>query len=249
MSKGTIIVTGGSRGIGAATSLLAAERGYAVCINYTSNSERAEQVVASIRSKGGKASAVQADVSDEAAVQSLFETAERELGPLTALVNNAGTTGKIGRLLDLDTKILRSVLDVNILGTILCARQAVRRMSTARGGQGGAIVNVSSRAAQLGSPNEYVHYAASKAAVETFTIGMAKEVATEGIRINCVSPGLVETEIHAAGGDAGRVQRIAGNVPLQRGGQPEEIAKAILWLLSDEASYCVGSILVVSGGR
>jgi NAD(P)-dependent dehydrogenase (short-subunit alcohol dehydrogenase family) len=246
---GTIIITGGGRGIGAAVAQLAAQRGYSVCVNYADRSDRANQVVAAIRGSGGKAIAVQADVSDEQAVKTLFDTAINELGPLTVLVNNAGITGKIGRLVDLETQVLRRTLDINVLGAMLCSREAVRRMSTNRGGNGGSIINISSRAAQLGSPNEYVHYAASKAAVETLTIGLSKEVASEGIRVNCVSPGIIETEIHAAGGDAGRVQRIAPQVPMQRAGRPDEVAAAVLWLASDEASYCCGAILSVSGGR
>lgn len=246
---GTIIVTGSGRGIGAATALLAAQRGYAVCVNYTNRPERAEQIVATIRDRGGRAIAVQADVSDEEAVKTLFEAASEQLGPLVALVNNAGITGKLGRLVEQDAQNLRRILDINILGTILCSREAVRHMSTNFGGKGGAIVNISSRAVQYGGPNEYVHYAASKAAVETFTLGLAREVAAEGIRINCVSPGLITTEIHAEAGDAERVQRAAHQIPMQRGGEPEEVAAAILWLLSDEASYCTGSVLAVGGGR
>ena len=248
---GTIIITGSGRGIGAATARLAAQKGYAVCVNYTAQAQRAEETVKSIQESGGTAIGVEADVSDEAAVQAMFERATHELGPLVALVNNAGITGKIGRLAELETADLRRLLEVNILGTIICSREAVRRMSFTTGGQGGAIVNLSSRAAQHGSPNEFVHYAASKAAVETFTFGLAGEVAGEGIRVNCVSAGLVDTEIHATMGDAGRgrVQRFASRIPMQRAGQPEEIAQAILWLLSEEASYCNGSILAVSGGR
>lgn len=247
--NGTIIITGSGRGIGAATALLAGRRGYAVCVNYLANRERAEQVVETIREFGGRAIAVQADVSDEGAIQMLFDTATEQLGPIVALVNNAGITGKLGRLAELETQSLRRVMNVNVIGTILCAREAVRRMSTASGGQGGAIVNISSRAAQLGSPNEYVHYAASKAAVETFTVGLAIEVAQEGIRVNCVSSGVIATEIHAAAGDPERLQRYASRIPMQRTGKPEEVAAAILWLLSEEASYCTGTILAVSGGR
>src|SRR5579884_422906 len=207
MMARTIIVTGSGRGIGAATALLAAQKGYAVCVNYTNRPERAEQIVATIRDGGGRAIAVQADVSDEGAVRTLFDEATGQLGPLVALVNNAGITGKLGRLVEQDTQTLRRVLDINILGTMLCSREAVRRMSTGFGGTGGAIVNISSRAIQYGGPNDYVHYAASKAAVETFTLGLAREVAAEGIRVNCVSPGLIATEIHAEAGDAGRAER------------------------------------------
>lgn len=246
---GTIIITGSGRGIGAATALLAAQKGYSVCINYTNRGDSANQIVETIRRQGDNAIAVQADVSNEASIKAMFDTAITELGPLTALVNSAGITGKLGRLVDVDTQSLRRVLEVNIIGTMLCSREAVRRMSTASGGHGGAIVNISSRAAQYGGPNEYVHYAASKAAVESFTIGLAREVANEGIRVNCVSPGLIETEIHAEAGDAQRLQRMAGQIPMQRVGKPEEVAAAIFWLLSDEASYCTGSILSVGGGR
>jgi NAD(P)-dependent dehydrogenase (short-subunit alcohol dehydrogenase family) len=245
----TIIVTGSGRGIGAATALVAAQKGYAVCVNYLNQRESAEEVASAIREVGGKALAIQADVSDELAVHMMFDMATEQLGPITALVNNAGITGKIGRLADLETANLRRLLDINVLGTIICAREAVRRMSTALGGNGGGIVNISSRAAQHGSPTEFVHYAASKAAVESFTFGLASEVAGEGIRVNCVSAGLIDTEIHAAAGDAERVQRYASRIPLQRAGRPEEVAAAILWLLSAEASYCTGSILAVSGGR
>lgn len=247
--SGTLIITGSGRGIGAATALLAAQKGYAVCVNYTNRPERAEEVIATIRKDGGKAIAAQVDVCDEAAVKAMFETATNELGPLVGLVNNAGITGKLGRFADLEMDNLRRLLEVNILGTMLCCREAIRHLSTASGGNGGAIVNISSRAAQHGSPGEFVHYAASKAAIESFTFGLANEVAAEGIRVNCVSPGLIETEIHAEAGDAGRTQRLANRIAAQRAGRPEEVAAAILWLLSEEASYCNGTILAVSGGR
>ncbi len=247
--QGTLIITGSSRGIGAATALLAGQRGYAVCVNYASQPDRAEQVVAAIRQSGGRAIAVQADVSQETAVAALFDQATQELGTVIGLVNNAGITGRLGRLVDLEIDTLRRVIDINLIGTILCAREAVRRMSSARGGVGGAIVNMSSRAAQHASPNDYIHYAATKAAVETFSYGLACEVAQEGIRVNCVSAGIIETEIHAHSGDATRPQRLASRIPAGRAGQPEEVAPAILWLLSEEASYCNGSILAVSGGR
>ncbi len=246
---GTIIITGSGRGIGAATALLAAQKGYAVCVNYTHQADRANQVVETIRQAGGQAIAVQADVSDEGAIIAMFERATAELGPLVALVNNAAVTGKLGRLVDLEAASLRRVIEINISGTILCSREAVRRMSTGLGGSGGAIVNISSRAAHYGAPGEYVHYAASKAAIETFTFGLAGEVGNEGIRVNCVSPGIIDTEIHASSGDAERVQRYASRVPLQRAGQSNEVAAAVLWLLSEEASYCSGTILSVSGGR
>jgi NAD(P)-dependent dehydrogenase (short-subunit alcohol dehydrogenase family) len=246
---GMIIITGSGRGIGAATALLAAQKGYSVCVNYAGRSEQANQVVEAIHSKGGRAIAVQTDVSDEASIKAMFVTAIAELGPLTALVNNAGITGKIGRFADVDSQNLRRVLEVNIIGTMLCSREAVHRMSITSGGNGGAIVNVSSRAVQYGGPGEYVHYASSKAAVETFTLGLAREVASEGIRVNCVSPGMIETEIHAEAGDPGRLQRLVSQIPMHRAGKPEEVAAAILWLLSEEASYCTGSILAVGGGH
>jgi NAD(P)-dependent dehydrogenase (short-subunit alcohol dehydrogenase family) len=246
---GTLIVTGASRGIGAATALLAARQGYAVCVNYLQHEDDAQAVVAAIGDAGGTALAIQADVSDEAAVQSMFDQAVAELGPLTALVNNAGITGPLGLVAAVALPTVRRVLEVNVVGTILCAREAVRRLSTAAGGGGGAIVNVSSRAAQYGSPGEFVHYAASKAAVETVTIGLAREVAAEGIRVNCVSCGLMDTDLHAAAGDPGRLQRYAVQTPMQRAGRPEEAASAILWLLSDAASYSTGAIVAVSGGR
>jgi len=247
--SGTMIITGSGRGIGAAIAQLAAQRGYSVCVNYANRSERADQVVATIREQGGKAITVQADVSDETQVKALFDTAIEKLGPLVALVNNAGITGNIGRFVDREIESLRRTLDINILGTMLCSQEAIRLMSTTSGNNGGSIINISSQAVRLGSPDEYVHYAASKAAVETFTIGLAKEITHEGIRVNCVSPGIIETEIHAEGGDAMRVQRMASQVPMRRAGLPSEVAAAVLWLVSDEASYCSGSILSVGGGR
>jgi NAD(P)-dependent dehydrogenase (short-subunit alcohol dehydrogenase family) len=244
-----LIVTGASRGIGAATARLAAARGYRVCVNFLGSAEAAHALVAEIEAAGGRALAVQGDTSDEAAVCRLFETVDRALGPVDALVNNAGVTGPMGRVEDLALDTLRHVLDVNVIGCILCAREAVRRMSTKRGGRGGAIVNVSSGAATLGSPNEYVHYAASKGAVDSFTIGLAREVAGEGIRVNAVSPGLIETDIHASAGAPDRLERLAPTVPIARAGSPEEVAEPILWLLSDAASYMTGGILRVAGGR
>jgi len=244
-----ILITGASRGIGAATALEAAKRGYAVCVNYRQNAEAAEKILNQINSQAGKAISVQADVSQESHVLRLFETVDKTLGPLTALVNNAGYTEKQSRVEEMDAQRLQRVFATNITASFLCAREAIKRMSTKRGGQGGCIVNVSSLAAQLGGPGEYVDYAAAKGAVDTMTIGLAKEVADEGIRVNGVRPGLIYTEFHAAGGDPDRVDRLKETIPLKRGGQPEEIAQAILWLLSDEASYCTGSILNVSGGR
>jgi NAD(P)-dependent dehydrogenase (short-subunit alcohol dehydrogenase family) len=246
---GTVIITGSGRGIGAATAILAARRGYAVCVNYRDRRETANDVVAAIRKCGGNACAVAAENCIEADVARLFDAAERELGPVRALVNNAGVPGRIGRVENLELSTLRRVLDVNVVGTILCAREAVRRMSTRRGGDGGSIVNVSSMASRTGSPGELVHYAAAKAAVETFNYGLAAEVAAEGIRVNCVSAGLIATDIHAEAGDADRLQRYATRMPMARAGRPEEVAAAIVWLLSDEASYITGATLPVAGGR
>jgi NAD(P)-dependent dehydrogenase (short-subunit alcohol dehydrogenase family) len=222
---------------------------YAVCVNYRERRDSADTVVAEIRKDGGRAIAVRAENSNEADVERLFGETESAFGPVTALVNNAGVPGRIGRVADLDVAMLRRVLDVNVVGTMLCAREAVRRMSTARGGRGGAIVNISSMASRTGSPNELVHYAAAKAAVETFTYGLAAETAPDSIRVNCVSAGLIETEIHAEAGDAARLQRYATRMPMGRPGKPAEVAAAVLWLLSDEASYITGATLPVAGGR
>jgi NAD(P)-dependent dehydrogenase (short-subunit alcohol dehydrogenase family) len=239
-----LIVTGGSRGIGAATARLAAQRGYSVCVNYVRDREAAESVAAEIPG----AVAMQADVSVEAEVVALFERVERELGPLAALVNNAATLEAQMRLEAIDAGRLQRMFATNVIGTMLCSREAVRRMSLRHGGSGGGIVNVSSLAAIYGSPGEYVDYAASKGAVDTFTVGLAKEVATEGIRVNGVRPGFIYTELHAKGGEPARVDRLKTRVPMQRGGLPEEVAAGILWLLSDEARYVTGTFLDVSGG-
>jgi NAD(P)-dependent dehydrogenase (short-subunit alcohol dehydrogenase family) len=247
--SGVVLITGGGRGIGAATATLAASRGYSVCVNYRSNADAAGAVVASITNSGGRAIAVQADVAVESDVVRLFETCDATLGRLTALVNNAAILETQTRVESVDAARLQRVLSTNVVGAFICAREAVRRMSTKHGGSGGAIVNLSSRASVLGSPGEYVDYAASKAAVDTLTIGLSQEVAAEGIRVNAIRAGIIYTEIHASGGEAGRVDRMKALVPMKRGGTAEEVAKAVLWLLSDEASYTTGSFLDVSGGR
>ncbi len=244
-----MVVTGGGRGIGAATAKLGAQRGYAVCVNYLRQGDAAAAVVAAITGAGGRAVAVQGDVAREADVLHLFDTAQRELGPVTALVNNAGILERQGRLDEMDASRFERVFATNITGAFLCAREAVRRMSTRHGGTGGAIVNVGSRASSLGSPGEYIDYAASKGAIDTLTIGLAREVAAEGIRVNAVRPGVIRTGIHASGGEPGRVERVSQAVPMKRGGEPEEVARAILWLLSAEASYTTGAFIDVSGGR
>jgi NAD(P)-dependent dehydrogenase (short-subunit alcohol dehydrogenase family) len=244
-----LLVTGGSRGIGAATARLAALRGYTVCLTYLRNQAAAEAAVADITAAGGRALAIAADVSVEREVIGLFERIDAELGPIVALVNNAGILEQQMRVDRMDAARLQRIFTTNIVGPFLCAREAVRRMSTSYGGAGGAIVNVSSGAARGGAPGEYVDYAASKGAIDTFTIGLAKEVATEGIRVNAVRPGVIYTEIHASGGEPQRVDRVKATVPMQRGGQVEEVAHAILWLLSEEASYVTGACLDVTGGR
>lgn len=248
MSKGVCVVTGSSRGIGRACALLAAEYGYGVVVNYANDTEAAADVVTRINADGGQAVAVRGDVSAEVDVEHIFAAADR-MGTLTGLINNAGVVSKSGRVEDYTVERLERIVAINVVGTILCAREAVRRMSTKRGGKGGSIVNISSVASTLGSPNEYVDYAATKGAVDSFTIGLAKEVAMEGIRVNAVRPGMVTTEIHEASGDPGRVERIRPTIPMQRIGDPEEIARAALWLLSEEASYCTGSFINASGGR
>jgi NAD(P)-dependent dehydrogenase (short-subunit alcohol dehydrogenase family) len=244
-----MIVTGGSRGIGAATARIAGERGYAVCVNYRRDADAAQAVVADIEKAGGRAIAVAGDMSSEPDVINLFETSDAELGTLKVLVNNAGIVDTKGRVEDFTLERLQRMFAINITGAFLCAREAVRRMSARRGGSGGAIVNVSSAAARLGGPDEYVDYAASKGAMDTMTIGLAKEVAADGIRVNAVRPGLIYTDIHASGGEPGRVDRLKDGVPMQRGGSAEEVARVILWLASDEASYTTGSLVECSGGR
>ena len=246
---GFVLVTGGSRGIGAATARLAAEQGYDVCISYRDRADSAQAVVANLEATGVRSLAVRADVSQEQDVVRLFATARAELGRLMGLVNNAGVLDRQSTVADLVAERIQRILAVNVLGAFLCAREAVRAMSTADGGLGGAIVNVSSRAAVLGGAGEYVDYAASKAAVDALTVGLSREVADVGIRVNAVRPGLIETEIHASGGEPGRVGRLGPSVPMGRGGTAEEVAEAILWLLSDKASYVTGSFLEVSGGR
>lgn len=248
MSK-VMIVTGGSRGIGAATARLAAAEGYDVCLTYVSNAEAAATVVADCRAAGASAMSVQVDVSDEQQVIELFEESEAELGPLSCLVNNAGILHQQARLDEFTLDRLNEVVSVNIVGPFLCAREAVKRMSTANGGVGGTIVNVSSAASYLGSPNEFIDYAATKGAIDTMTIGLAKEVGAEGIRVNAVRPGLIDTDIHASSGEPGRVARLASNIPMQRGGTAGEVAALILYLASDAASYVNGSLINVSGGR
>jgi NAD(P)-dependent dehydrogenase (short-subunit alcohol dehydrogenase family) len=248
MNEKVIVITGGSRGIGAATAVLAASQGYAVGIGYHQQQATADAVVARIISRGGKAFAVQADVSREEDVVRMFQAFDKTLGPVTALVNNVGIL-KQRRLIDMNAAQLEHLFSTNVVSSFLCAREAVLRMSTARGGKGGAIVNVSSMAARHGSPNEYIDYAATKGAIDTFTIGLAKEVIEEGIRVNAVRPGLIHTDIHASGGEPGRIDRLKDVIPMKRGGYPEEVAKAILWLLSDNASYSTGTFIDVSGGR
>jgi len=249
MTHPVILITGGSRGIGAATAILAAQRGYDVAFTYQSNAKAANEIAEKIRATGRKVLMLQADVSVEADVLSVFKQVDAQLGRLDALVNNAGILEKIMRLEEMDAARWQRVLGVNVIGSFLCAKEAVLRMSTRHGGKGGGIVNVSSVAARIGSPNEFVDYAAAKGAVDAMTMGLAKEVATENIRVNAVRPGLIYTEIHASAGEPGRVDRAKEGVPMKRGGTAEEIADAILWLLSDQSSYVTGTTIDVAGGR
>jgi len=248
-THGSIVVTGGSRGIGAAVARLAGTRGYPVVVNFVKDEAAAAAVVRDIVSAGGHAVAVQCDVGREAEILHLFESAERAFGRIEGLVNNAAVTGGFARVRDLKATALAEVLAVNIAGAILCAREAVRRMSTSNGGTGGSIVNISSIAARTGTAGEWVHYAASKGAINSFTVGLAREVATEGIRVNAVAPGLIETGLHAANGAPDRLDRLSPSIPLQRPGTPVEVAEGVLWLLSPAASYVTGSILEIGGGR
>jgi len=243
-----MVITGGGRGIGAATACLAAQKGYAVCVNYRQNEAAARAVVTQIEQQGGRAIALPADISSEADVMHLFNTVDTQLGPLTALVNNAGIIDQQSRVEDFTVERLNKIFATNVVGSLLCAREAIKRMSTKNGGAGGAIVNVSSGASRAGSPNAYVDYAASKGAIDTMTIGLSKELAAEGIRVNAVRPGFIDTDIHADGGEPNRVERVKSFVPMKRVGQPHEIATAILWLLSDEASYTTGAFVDVAGG-
>lgn len=245
----TILITGASRGIGAATAKLAAQQGYQVVVNYLQNQQAAQSIIDYINQNGGKAIGQQADVSSESDVLTLFNSIDQQVGPLTALVNNAGTLEQQMRVDQMDVGRWQRILISNVLSCFLCSREAIFRMSQKRGGAGGSIVNVSSVAARTGSPGEYVDYAASKGAVDAFTIGLSKEVADEGIRVNAVRPGFIYTDIHASGGEPGRVDRLKASIPMKRGGTPDEVAHAILWLLSDEASYCTGTFIDLAGGR
>jgi NAD(P)-dependent dehydrogenase (short-subunit alcohol dehydrogenase family) len=248
MSK-VLLITGASRGIGAETARLAAERGYALCLNYLNSHEAVEKLVASLGGDGHHVMAYQANVGVESEVMAMYQAIDREFGRLDALVNNAGILEQQSDLADMSRERWQRILDINVIGSFLCAREAIRRMSTLHGGQGGAIVNLSSRAADLGAAHEYIDYAASKGAIDAMTIGLAREVGDQGIRVNAVKPGLIYTDIHADSGEAGRVDRLKTGVPMQRGGLPIEVAESILWLLSDEASYTSGSFIDVSGGR
>lgn len=244
-----VIVTGGGRGIGAAVARLLVERGFPVVVNFVEHREAADLVVREIVARGGRAAAVQGDVAREEDVLRLFDLAEREFGAIGGLVNNAAVTGGFARVEAIDARAVERMLAVNVLGTMLCSREAVRRMSLRRGGKGGAIVNISSLAARTGGAGEWVHYAASKGAIDSFTIGLAREVAEEGIRVNAVAPGLIETELHAENGEPGRLERLAPGIPMKRPGTAMEVAEGVVWLLSDAASYTTGTILEIGGGR
>lgn len=244
-----LLVTGGSRGIGAAVAVLAAQQGWDVAVNCTRDEAAAEAVAARVRSAGRRAIVVRADVADEDAVLAMFNRVDRELGALGGLVNNAGVVDRAARIDAMDVARWRRMFDINVIGSLLCAREAVRRMSTLHGGTGGAIVNLSSAAARLGAPGQYVDYAASKGAIDSFTLGLAREVANEGIRVNAVRPGIIETDIHASGGEPDRAAQLAPQVPLRRAGSADEVAQAVLWLLSDASSYTTGSVVDVTGGR
>jgi NAD(P)-dependent dehydrogenase (short-subunit alcohol dehydrogenase family) len=243
---GVLLITGAGRGIGAATARLAVQRGYAVCVNYLKDRDSADALAKEL---GSKAIAVPGDVSIEADVLRMFETVDAKLGRLTALVNNAGIVATKARVDEIGAARLQRMMAVNVVGAFLCAREAIKRMSKKHGGPGGAIVNVSSGAARLGSPSEWVDYAASKGAIDTMTLGLSKELADDGIRVNCVRPGFVNTGIHAGAGEPNRIERLRDSIPMKRGGEPEEVARAIIWLLSEEASYSTGAILDVTGGR
>jgi NAD(P)-dependent dehydrogenase (short-subunit alcohol dehydrogenase family) len=243
------LITGGSRGIGAATALLAAKAGFAVAVNYATRSDAADALVQQIRAQGGRAIAVQADVAIESQVMAMFAAVDAQLGPLTALVNNAGVVDVACRVDAMDITRLKRMFDINVIGSMLCAREAVKRMSSVYGGAGGSIVNVSSAASRLGGAGQYVDYAASKGAIDTLTIGLAKEVAAEGIRVNAVRPGIIDTEIHASGGQPDRASLLAPTVPMQRPGSALEVAQTIVWLMSSQASYVTGALLDVAGGR
>ena len=249
MTAPILLVTGASRGIGAATARLAAQRGWDVAVNYTRDAAAAERVAADVRAAGRRALVLQADVADDQAVAAMFNRIDNELGRLGGLVNNAGIVGLKARLDEMDLARWRRMMDINIIGSLHCAQLAIRRMSTRHGGAGGGIVNLSSVAAVLGAPANYVDYATSKGAIDTFTVGLARELATEGIRVNAVRPGIIDTDIHASGGQPDRAQQSAGIIPMQRPGTADEVAQAIVWLLSDAASYVTGTVVDVSGGR
>jgi NAD(P)-dependent dehydrogenase (short-subunit alcohol dehydrogenase family) len=245
----TLLVTGGSRGIGAAAAVLAAQRGWDVAVNYTRDGAAADRVAAQVRAAGRRALVVQADVAEEDQVLAMYAAVDREFGPLSGLVNNAGVVDMPARVDEMSLQRLQRMFAINLTGSFLCAREAVRRMSTRHGGSGGVIVNLSSAAARLGAPGQYVDYAASKAGIDLMTLGLAREVATEGIRVNAVRPGIIDTEIHASGGLPDRARQAAPMVPMQRPGTAEEVAQAIVWLLSDESSYTTGAVIDVTGGR